>query len=426
MAASGSMAAASSSFVSVGLLVLMNLFASVSLVGVNKLLVVGFSFRHVLLLSGLHFGVGWAALQGASSADLPASARLFERKVPAWRLVLPSAAAGALSIVLMNYSLRTNSLGSYQMLKVAVLPATIALAAVQGTAVSTADVGAAALVSAGTAVATVTDVDLSAAGSAVGLAAVAATAQYQVACGRVQTDFGLSSAQALHALSAPQAVLTLVAALLLETDWTARLAAARGGGAMLRGGALEADGAGAGLPPAIDDLWGHGYSTAEVMLIALTCVCAAFLNYSSIAVIGKINPVAFQFVNQVRRGACRRRARAARRAASARPPACPTPLPRAAQNGAHCHPRLCHFFRERRRHAPGVPLRRPRARHLRRGVVHAPPRGQVGDRRCCQVGRRRARARARARARTRAACRRRTACQRGHGAGGRRHAARVK
>jgi hypothetical protein len=252
MAASGSMAAASSSFVSVGLLVLMNVVASVSLVGVNKLLVVGFNFRHVLLLSGLHFGVGWAALQGASSADLPASARLFERKVPAWRLVLPSAAAGALSIVLMNYSLRTNSLGSYQMLKVAVLPATIALAAVQGTAVSTADVGAAALVSAGTAVATVTDVDLSAAGSAVGLAAVAATAQYQVACGRVQTDFGLSSAQALHALSAPQAVLTLVAALLLETDWTARLAAARGGGAMLRGGALEADGAGAGagLPPA--------------------------------------------------------------------------------------------------------------------------------------------------------------------------------
>ena len=79
---------------------------------------------------------------------------------------------------------------------------------------------------------------------------------------------------------------------------------------MLRGGAFEAAAAGGGqlAPPAIDDLWGHGYSTAEVMLIALTCVCAAFLNYSSIAVIGKINPVAFQFVNQVR--ASRRGARA--------------------------------------------------------------------------------------------------------------------
>ena len=299
------------------LLMVVNVGASVCLVGVNKLLVVSYGFRHVLLLSGLHFAVGWALMAGASSPAL-GGARLFERKAVAvgLRAALPAAVAGLLSIVLMNYSLRANSLGSYQMLKVAVLPATIALAAGQGTPVARADVGAAALVSLGTAVATVTDMDLSAAGSALGLAAVAATAQYQVAQGRVQTDLALNSAQALHALSAPQAVLTLAAAVLLETAWHTRLLAAGGGGggggdvAALRGagalgtaapgaGAIIGGGAaGAGLPP--DDLWGHAYALSELGFIALTCVCAAVLNYSAIALIGKINPVAFQFVNQLK------------------------------------------------------------------------------------------------------------------------------
>jgi hypothetical protein len=35
-------------------------------------------------------------------------------------------------------------------------------------------------------------------------------------------------------------------------------------------------------------------------LILLTCACAAALNYSGIALIGRINPIAFQFVNQLR------------------------------------------------------------------------------------------------------------------------------
>lgn len=277
---------------SVSMLVGLNVIGSVLLVAVNKLLVVSYGFRHMVLLSGLHFAVGWAVLQAASAPALPAGSRLFERKAPGWLAALPAAVAGALSIVLMNYSLRTNSLGSYQMLKVAVLPATIALAAGQGTAVTGADVGAAALVSLGTAVATVTDVDLSLAGTAVGLAAVAATAQYQVAQGRVQTELVLSSAQALHALSAPQAVLTLVAAVVFETAWQARLG---GGGTSLRGGSVPALGS-----VAPDDIWSHAYSANEVGLIVLTCICAAILNYSGIAIIGKINPVAFQFVNQLK------------------------------------------------------------------------------------------------------------------------------
>jgi len=129
----------------------------------------------------------------------------------------------------MNYSLRTNTVGSYQMLKVAVLPATIALAAVQGTRITSVDLGTAFLVSAGTAIATVTDVDLTLGGGAIGLAAVLATAQYQVAQGRIQKESELTSTQAMHAISLPQAVLTLGASLLLETAWE-RFAGSGGAG----------------------------------------------------------------------------------------------------------------------------------------------------------------------------------------------------
>ena len=256
------------------LLIAMNVSASVALVGVNKYLVLAHGFRFVLLLSGLHFAVGYALLHGISAPGC-GSARSFERKVPPLWQSLPAALAGMGSIVcvrgtvapsgcccccggggggaggsawpnrpsllhhlssspslscsLMNYSLRTNTVGSYQMLKVAVLPATIALAAVQGTRITSVDLGTAFLVSAGTAIATVTDVDLTLGGGAIGLAAVLATAQYQVAQGRIQKESELTSTQAMHAISLPQAVLTLGASLVLETAWE-RFAGSGGAG----------------------------------------------------------------------------------------------------------------------------------------------------------------------------------------------------
>ena len=44
----------------------------------------------------------------------------------------------------------------------------------------------------------------------------------------------------------------------------------------------------------------HAYTLPELGLILLTCACAAALNYSGIALIGRINPIAFQFVNQLK------------------------------------------------------------------------------------------------------------------------------
>lgn len=86
-------------------LILTNIGASVSIVGVNKFLNVAFGFRFVLLLSAAHFFVGWLFLRVARG-------RLFEPKAMPWRAVLPVSIAGLLSIVVMNYSLRFNTVGA--------------------------------------------------------------------------------------------------------------------------------------------------------------------------------------------------------------------------------------------------------------------------------------------------------------------------
>lgn len=87
-------------------LILTNIGASVSIVGVNKFLNVAFGFRFVLLLSAAHFFVGWLFLRLAGG-------RLFEPKSMPWRAVLPVSIAGLLSIVVMNYSLRFNTVGEF-------------------------------------------------------------------------------------------------------------------------------------------------------------------------------------------------------------------------------------------------------------------------------------------------------------------------
>jgi len=194
-----------------------------------------------------------------------------------------------------------------------VLPVTVMLSALQGTRLTRTDVGAALLVTLGTGVATVTDVSLTLVGTGIGLLAVVATAQYQIYQGRIQSEQKVSSTQALHCISLPQAALTLAASVLVETTW----------GRVLQGpqpqpdaliDALEQHGALRSTPAPIrelgvssraasawpQDIWTHPYTGQEVGYVALTCLCAVVLNYSGIALIGKINPIAFQFVNQLK------------------------------------------------------------------------------------------------------------------------------
>jgi len=103
------------------LLIVANVASSVALVGTNKFLVVYFDFRFILLLSAAHFFVGWAFLHLASNQCCGAS-RLFERKRLAASVVLPVALMGMASILIMNYSLRYNTVGECVTVRLASAP----------------------------------------------------------------------------------------------------------------------------------------------------------------------------------------------------------------------------------------------------------------------------------------------------------------
>ena len=278
------------------------LFASTraACVQVNKLLVEYFRFKFVLLLTSLHFFTGYLFLRFASAEG---GCKLFTRAVAPWKPILQLSIAGAGSIALLNYSLRFNSVSTYQIMKVAILPVTMSLSFFQNIAKPTSEeVGAAAIVIFGTLVCTVSDVSASIFGLALGVAGVVSTAQYQIWQGSIQKEHGLTSTQALYLMSPPQAAFALMASLLLETNWGkaygyAASALGMGVGASLEFGATLEGGEGGVvslLGSTEDDIWHHPYRLTELGALLATCVFAVGLNYSTIAVIGKTSAVTMQ------------------------------------------------------------------------------------------------------------------------------------
>jgi solute carrier family 35, member E3 len=255
------------------------------------------------LLSALHFLVGYLFLQFVSQPKF-GNSRLFIRKELPLSIILPVAIMGMGSIVVMNYSLRFNSVGSYQLLKVAVLPATVGLSALQGTKLTSVDIGCAILITFGMCIGTVTDLSLTLLGTAIGIVAVLATAQYQIYQGRVQKENDVSSTQALHCISLPQALLTMLCSLAFETTWARFLPnTSTAAGALQSKGAVRGAGGSVDTPINVslpEDIWSHPYDWTEVGLILLTCAAAVVLNYSGIALIGRISSIGFQMVNQTK------------------------------------------------------------------------------------------------------------------------------
>jgi hypothetical protein len=260
---------------------------------VNKILVEHFGFKFVLLLTSLHFFTGYLFLRFASSERC----KLFTRVEAPWRPIVQLSVAGAGSIALLNYSLRLNSIGTYQIMKVAILPVTMALTALQGIAQpSGPEMGAAALVIAGTLVCTASDVWVTLLGVLVGVAGVVSTAQYQIWQGSVQKDHGLTSTQALYLMSPPQGALALAASVLMETNWPRvygkAAAIARGVPVMEAAGEDGSAVVDVAASGAADDIWHHPYSATELLALLATCVFAVGLNYSTIAIGERVHTAA--------------------------------------------------------------------------------------------------------------------------------------
>jgi solute carrier family 35 protein E3 len=261
---------------------------SVSVIAVNKAIFSVLGFRFVMFLSAVHFFAGAGLLQVLASFF-----NAFEHKqVAQWR-VYRLALAGALSILSANFSLRFNAMGTYQILKTAVLPTVMAMSVIQKRGMpSHTDLACAALVVIGSCMAVMSDLTVTYTGAMIGIFSVIITAQYQIWSGSEQKDLGLSPTQVMFASALPQACMTLAASVVLETSllypvWGLFSPAA-------------SDGAAPAAPSPSDDVLAYPWSMAVVGYIALSALFAVGLNYSSFAILGKTSPTTMQIVNQTK------------------------------------------------------------------------------------------------------------------------------
>jgi solute carrier family 35 protein E3 len=260
-------------------IIAINVLSSVLLVALNKVLFRTLLFPFVTLLSAAHFLAGWVFLTVASSPRFGLFQRAFVSDAPrVWKL----AAAGALSIVLSNYSLSFNSLGTAQIFKAAVLPAVMVLVLIQdySRAPTRPEAFSALLVVCGSCLSVVADVSSTPIGMAVGLSAVVMTAQFQLWQGAYQQKLGMSAIQLMHASSLPQGIITLIASVFLEIDWQ-----------------FHAFG---GPRRNVADLVTFRFSALQLVVVLATVFLATALNWSAFAIIGKTSAVTMQVTTQVK------------------------------------------------------------------------------------------------------------------------------
>lgn len=239
--------------------------SSVSLIVVNKSLMAHFGFRYVFTLTFLHMTVTAVTLRLVSRG-----LGWFQLKSLPLSTSLSIAGFGVASIGLMNLSMYTNSLGTYQLFKLLCVPSIMVIKYVTKGEVQSAKIGLSLLILlTGVGIATVNDVQISRTGIAFGLAATITTAQFQIYQGSCQGEHGVTSVQATAAITPYQAVLTAGVALLTECQGE-------------------------------DSVLNYKLTGPALVLIVFSCIGAIAVNLVSFALIGKTSPVTYQVVGHLK------------------------------------------------------------------------------------------------------------------------------
>ncbi|KAF8065848.1 slc35e3 [Scenedesmus sp. PABB004] len=190
-----------------------NLSSVVAIVFANKLVLFTHGFHFAATLTWLHCIFTAAGMVGMAAAGI------FEvRRVPLARS-LPVATVYVGTIVLNNLSIQLNTVGFYQISKIAITPVIVAIEwAAYAKPASGRVLASIAVLLAGIAAATVSDAQVAAAplGLAVAGANVVVTGLYQVWAGTKQRELGLNGLQLLHQVSPLSVVLLACLIPLLE------------------------------------------------------------------------------------------------------------------------------------------------------------------------------------------------------------------
>lgn len=254
-----------------------NLFASVSIILVNKQIASVCDFHFILTLLCLNFITTGSVLE-----ILVRSGYLEVKHLPAkdrWLI----AVMAMLTVLLNNASNEANSVGFYQITKLLIIPTVIGIERLGGVrrSYSTGIIVSLFVASIGVAVATASDFEVNLRGTILAFLSILATAQYQIWQSGKQHEHGVSAMQITYSVSWPQSIVGVSAALLVDV-----LCPSIKDYILLRKGGL------------LEHEWRS--QGEDVFWIVACCAIAVVMNISTYGLLGKTSPVTYQVLGQVK------------------------------------------------------------------------------------------------------------------------------
>ncbi|KAG2548431.1 hypothetical protein PVAP13_9KG184600 [Panicum virgatum] len=233
--------------------------SSVAIVICNKYLISTLGFFFATTLTSWHLMVTFFTLYVAQRL------RFFEPKPIDARTVISFGLLNGISIGLLNLCLGFNSVGFYQMTKLAIIPFTIVLETIFLNKKFSQSIKASLMVLLlGVGIASVTDLQLNLLGSIIAALTIAATCVGQI------RRLKVSSTQLLYQSSPYQSAVLLVTGPFVDKLLTKR------------------------------DVFAFNYTVEVVAFIALSCSIAVCVNFSTFLVIGTTSPVTYQVLGHLK------------------------------------------------------------------------------------------------------------------------------
>ncbi|CAK9276415.1 unnamed protein product [Sphagnum jensenii] len=244
----------------------LSVISSVAIVICNKALISTLGFTFATTLTSWHLIVTFCSLHVAQWIHL------FENKPFDSRTVIMGfGVLNGISIGLLNLCLGFNSVGFYQMSKLAIIPFTVFLETFFfGKQFSQRIQLSLMTLLVGVGIATVTDLQLNVLGSIVAILAVMTTCVAQIMTNKIQKHFKLSSTQLLYQSCPYQAVTLFIIGPFLDAALTKK------------------------------NVFAFDYTSYILMFIVLSCMISVSVNFSTFLVIGKTSAVTYQVLGHLK------------------------------------------------------------------------------------------------------------------------------
>ncbi|XP_044484179.1 UDP-xylose transporter 3-like isoform X2 [Mangifera indica] len=243
----------------------LSVVSSVSIVICNKALISSLAFTFATTLTSWHLLVTFCSLHVALWL------KLFEHKPFDPRAVTGFGILNGLSIGLLNLSLGFNSVGFYQMTKLAIIPCTVLLETLFFRKRFSRSIQfSLAILLVGVGIATVTDLQLNALGSVLSLLAVITTCVAQIMTNTIQKKFKVSSTQLLYQSCPYQAMTLFIVGPFLDGLLTNQ------------------------------NVFAFKYTPQVLFFVVLSCLISVSVNFSTFLVIGKTSPVTYQVLGHLK------------------------------------------------------------------------------------------------------------------------------